>query len=130
MIKKYFSESELKILMTSLFYSKLFYASEIWNSPFIKESLKSRLLSASSQALRKIFTYRKPCTFTQIISNTNIHILCARATPEKIMLYKLSLALYETFNNKFPLPDWTDLNFTNTLTRREINFSCIKANNY
>ena len=130
MIKKYFSESELKVLMTSLFYSKLFYASEIWNSPFIKENLKSSLLSASSQALRKIFTNCKPCAFTQIISNTNIHILCNRATPEKIMLYKLSLALFETINNKFPLPDWLDLNFTNTFTRREINFSCIKDNNY
>ena len=52
MIKKYFSETELKILLTSLFYGKLFYSSEIWHSPFLKENLKSRFLSALSQALR------------------------------------------------------------------------------
>ena len=130
MIKKYFSEPELKIMLTSLFYSKLFYGSEIWHSPFLKENLKSRLLSASSQALRKVLTKNKPCDFTQIISNSNIHILCNRATPEKVMQYKMSLVLFETFNNKFPLYDWTDLNFNNTLTRRETNFSCIKENNY
>ena len=99
MIKKYFSEIELKILLTSLFYSKFYYASEVWHTPFLKESLKHKLMSSSSQALRKTINISKPCSFTQIISNIDVHVLSARAIPICFMHYKLCLLLFDTCNN-------------------------------
>ena len=51
-IKKYFTQSEILTLLTSNFYSILYYNSEIWHLPSLKPELKQSLLSASATALK------------------------------------------------------------------------------
>ena len=52
LIKYYFTNAEILQLLTSNFYSVLFYNSEIWNIPYLKTDLKRRLLSATANALK------------------------------------------------------------------------------
>ena len=51
LIKKYFTKKELLGLVTSNFYSIMYYNAEIWHLPSLKTSIKQKLLSASAQAL-------------------------------------------------------------------------------
>ena len=52
LIKKFFTRNELLRLVTSNFFSILYYNSEIWQLPTLKTILKQSLLSASAKALR------------------------------------------------------------------------------
>ena len=52
LIKHYFTPTELRTLITSNFYSFLFYNAEIWLLPKLNQILKSNLLSASTNALK------------------------------------------------------------------------------
>ena len=51
-LKKHFTNEELKGLLTSSYYSILYYNSEIWHLPTLSPQLKQKLLSASSNALK------------------------------------------------------------------------------
>ena len=51
LIKKYLSKSETKMLLTSNFYSVLYYNCEIWLSQALNVRNKQQLLSASANAL-------------------------------------------------------------------------------
>ena len=53
MIKKYFTQSELLSLLTSNYYSILFYNSEIWHIPNLKPQIKQLSLSASANLRSK-----------------------------------------------------------------------------
>ena len=85
MIKKYFNTSELLMFVTSNFYSILFYNSEIWHLPTLKHNLKQKLLSSSAKAIKVCVKY---CT--NEVSFDNLHAMYHRATPEKVLLYKLA----------------------------------------
>ena len=50
LIKKYFTSDELKGLLTSNYYSVLYYNSEIWLLPSLSPRLKQKLMSASANA--------------------------------------------------------------------------------
>ena len=52
LIKKYFNKKELLSLMTSNFYSRLYYNSEIWLLNTLHGKCKQLLLSASARALK------------------------------------------------------------------------------
>ena len=52
LIKKHFSGNEIIQLLTSNFYSILYYNSEIWHLPTLKPELNQMLLSASAKALK------------------------------------------------------------------------------
>ena len=73
------------MLVTSNFYSVLYYNSEIWHLPTLKANLKKNLRSASANAL-KLCTknYNYFMTFDQLPMINN----CAQ--PNQIMKYKLS----------------------------------------
>jgi hypothetical protein len=59
-IKKYFSVKQMKILLTSYFYSVLYYNLEIWLTPFLCSELKSTIYSASDKALQSCFNNYDP----------------------------------------------------------------------
>ena len=82
MIRKCFTNKELLQVVTANFYSVLYYRSEIWHIPSLKTSLKQKLLSASSLALK---TCSKQNCDRMFFSD--LHRLNMRATPENIMLY-------------------------------------------
>ena len=106
MIRKYFSRQEVITLLTSNFYSKLYYGSEIWQIPKLNQISKKQLLRASANAL-------KLCekTYDPNISFVELHKKYDRALPNDFNLYKHCLLLFKVFNFKVPKNDWIDLNF-------------------
>ena len=78
------------------------YNSEVWHLQIINQALKNALMSISAKAIR-ICTKRAD---TCMLSFINLHEMAGRATPNKIMSYKLALQLYRTFNDQTPMQDW------------------------
>ena len=117
LIRKYVNNSELLQLITSNFYSVLFYNSEVWHLNNLKHRDKSLLLSTSAQALKSALHFKYP-----MISNECVHILTNRAIPEIYCNYKISLSLYKTFNNNIPHDEWLNLNFYQTFGSRQCKF--------
>jgi hypothetical protein len=76
LIKKYFDKTELKQLLTSNYYSILYYNSEIWHLPTLNTIQKRQLLSASAAGL-KLLSQSNDI----VISHERLHTLNARATP-------------------------------------------------
>ena len=113
-IKKYFSNSEIRNLITSNFYSILFYNSEIWHILTLSQRNKQKLMSCSANAL-------KLCTIGggKDMSFENIHTMNMRATPEKMMLYKHALLLHKIYNSSDYSEEWIQLNLNQTLTSRQ-----------
>ena len=114
LIRKFLSHSELIKLVTSNFYSILFYNSEIWHIPSLKTTLKQTLLSASAKALRICIGYSD-----QSHSFINIHKLCSRTTPDQMMHYKMALCLFKLFNKDYNSIELASLNFNHILTGRQ-----------
>ena len=102
LIKKFFTKKELLGLVTSNFYSIMYYNAEIWHLPSLKTSLKQKLLSASAQALRVCCK-----TDVNMMSFVNIHSFCNRATPEQMMRYRLALSLFRLYNFEFNNVEFT-----------------------
>ena len=123
LIKNYFKKDELLQLITSNFYSILYYNSEIWHLPSLKPSLKQKLLSASARALkvcnRQVDNY---------MSFENIHTLNKRATPIKILKYKLAICLFKLYNMNYNVIEFCILNFNQVITSRQTNFITVRSN--
>jgi hypothetical protein len=96
-IRRYFNTNELLKILTSNFFSILYYNSEVWMIKDLKLSLKNDLLAASSNAIKLSLHYPK-----HRISYINLHKMTNRATPEMYAGYKLSLLLYKTYNQQIP----------------------------
>ena len=123
LISKFFNTKELLQLITSNYYSILYYNSEIWHLPSLKRNLKQILLSSSAKAI-------KICakSDTSDISFVNIHNLYRRATPENYLLYKHALALYKLFWSDANSTEFLALNLNTILTSRQVNFITTKDN--
>ena len=63
-----------------------------------------------------------------MLSYPNLHEMAGRATPDKIMSYKLALQLYRTFNDESPTQDWININFNLNTSSRQDRFSINKTN--
>ena len=113
LIKRYFNKNELKQLLTSNFYSVLYYNAEIWMIPSLHANLKKHLLSCSAQAL-KILGNNSDLR----ISFEQLHRMNGRATPNQMMLYKHSLLLFKIFNDTHQTDDWMDLNWNQSFNNR------------
>ena len=123
LIQNFFTKKELLSLVTSNFYSILYYNSEIWHLPSLKTTLKQSLLSASAKALRACNK-----TIDYFVSFNNLHANCDRAIPEMIILYKTALCLFKLYNNDYNPFEFTKLNFNQILTGRQTNFITLKSN--
>ena len=123
LIRKFFTKRELLGLITSNFYSILYYNLEIWHLPSLKTTLKQSLLSASAKALRV-------CNRTNdyYVSFNNLHASCDRSTPEMFLLYKMALSLFKLYNHDYNPLEIALLNFNQILTGRQMNFITIKSN--
>ena len=111
LIKKYFTGPEILQVLTSNFFSILYYISKIWHLPSLKPELKQQLLSASAKALK--MSQNNPDPILKYSRKT-----CKRATPSQIMLYKYSIILHKLYNTQIRTMDWIELNFHQTLTSR------------
>ena len=125
LIKNHFNLQELTTLLTSNFYSILYYNSEIWHIPALKPYLKNLILAASSKALKICDPYCPPHT-----SYLDLHSKNLRATPAQFLMYKHSLLLYNVYNNHTPPTDWMDINFNQNFNSRDQNFRVFNNSNY
>jgi hypothetical protein len=93
LIKKYCRKDELRTLLTSNFYSILYYNSEIWHIPTLNTHLKQLLLLASAKAL-------KLCNkdYSHDHSYVDLHKINKRAIPNQMLLYKHALLLFKLYN--------------------------------
>ena len=118
----FFNQRELLQLITSNFYSILFYNSEIWHLPSLNSNLKQKLLSASTKALK--ICWKKINNF---FSFEALHKMSKRATPEKDMKYKLAFCLHKIYiinSNEF-----IRLNINQILSSRQEKFIASKSKN-
>jgi len=90
-ILRYFSKDELLKLCTSLCFSKLYYASEVWLIPDLKESLFKKLYSQSGKCLKVVDLTK---------SYQELHVSYHRATPKLFALYQTSLYYYTMMQKK------------------------------
>ena len=125
-IKKYFTQPELLNLLTSNYYSILYYNSdysilyynsEVWHLPSLKLELKKKLLSASASALKLCSPWSSEHTSFEIL-----HTINKRATPIKMSLYKLAIQLHKIYNSENQTPDWIDLNYQQNFNGRTTKF--------
>ena len=125
LIRKYFTMNEIIQLLTSYFYSKLYFGSEIWHIPNLNCNCKKLLLSASACALKLGNFYHD-----QLVSYIDLHKLHKRALPSRFCLYRHCLLLYKVFNNSIPEKDWLDLNFKMINTSRQTFFEITNSAKY
>ena len=123
--RKYFNRQEIIALLSSNFYSVLFYNSEVWHIPTLKPKLKQLLLPASAKALK--ISQRTPDNFESLI---DVHKSCKRALPNQFIKYKHSILLHKIYNSFCPQSDWIELNFDQTLTFMQTKFNIVKSSIY
>ena len=94
LIRKHFTKNELLQIITSNYYSILYYNAEIWLTPTLNNNSKRALMSASAAPL-------KLCTpaYDRMMSYERLHLINKRAIPMQIMNYKTSLILHKTYND-------------------------------
>ena len=125
LIKKYFNADELKGLLTSNYYSVLYYNSEIWNLPTLCTQQKQKLLSASANALKTCLT-RIPMN----TSHETIHKLAKRANPTQMSNYKHAILLHKLHNSPLMTEDWISLNFQQNFNGRNDKIQIYNVSNY
>ena len=123
LIRKFFSTTELLQLITSNFYSILYYNSEIWHLSSLKRVLKRKLLSSSAKAIKICVKFD-----TSEISFIDIHKMYERATPNDFLLYKHALALYRLFWSSDLSMEFVALNFNSIVTTRQAHFVALSNN--
>jgi hypothetical protein len=121
-VGKYFTEKERANLVTSLVFSKLYYGSEVWLLPNLKERHFSRLYSQSGRALKII---NKELTFKEL------HKVYSRATPKIFSIYQTCICYYNLFKNQDLLRYEHEMLKNVVLNdRRNVFFSFVRANHY
>ena len=93
-------------LLTSSFYSILFYNSELWHLPTLKPPIKQLILSASANALK--LSQRITDNYESFI---DVHRSCNGARLNQMITYKHAILLHKLYNTQQPNDDWIDLNF-------------------
>ena len=125
LIRKYFNKDEILNLLTAIFFSILYYNSEVWHIPKLKHELKQILLSSSANAVKLAQNRPNRCE-----SFIDVHKSCNKALPNQIINYKHAILLHKSYNSFCPSMDWIELNFTQTFTSRQSYFNSIKSSNY
>ena len=93
LLKRYLTKDETKMLLTSNFYSVLYYNCEVWLSNELKGHTKQMILAASSKALKMINNESDLRTSYQ-----QLHSKEKRAMPMKFAKYKLAVQLHKIYN--------------------------------
>ena len=93
------------LLLTSNFYSVLYYNCEVWLSQELRGQIKQQILAASAYALKIINNVSD-----LRISYQQLHNQEKRATPMRFAKYKLALQLYKIYNKVDENNDWIDMN--------------------
>ena len=63
-----------------------------------------------------------------MILYANIHIMNQRATPDSMLLYRMSIQLFKLYNTNVHSLEWISLNWNQILTSRQSKFAILKTN--
>ena len=112
LVSKYLTKTETKPLLTSNFYSILYYNCEIWLMSSLAPILKQHLLSASASALKLLNNVSD-----LRVSYDQLHKAHKRAPPIQMMKFRLSIQLCKTYKVN---DDWIDLNMQHSFALRRV----------
>ena len=121
LLSKFFTTTEKLTLLTSFFYSRLYYGSQIWLLPSLKCTLKTKLFSASGNALRLL---DRNHSFRELHKKFN------RATPTQFQKYTTAISFYDLIRREIPEEDWINLQFNIQNDRRNTRLTFQTNNNY
>ena len=124
-ISKYFTKEERITLLTSLFYSKLYYGSEVWHHPGRTAVQNKKLKLASANAIRSCDP-----SLTIFNTHTEIHSQANRALPDQILNYKHATTMYKLFNHCQPETEFVQLNFQLNQNQRLNHVNFFSRQNY
>ena len=125
LIRKYFNKNELLSIITSNYYSVMYYNSEIWLLPTLSVNLKKLLLSISAAPLKLLSGET-----TRLISYDHLHRFYHRATPDQVTKYKHSLLLHKCYDDQNQGSDWLSMNFNQNFNARQQHIFFYKTNRY
>ena len=111
-ISKYFTQKEMVKLVTAFFYSKLYYNSQVWLIPSLKQDLKNKLNSVSGRALRICHQNKNITSIKTLHKDTN------RATVKMWLDYCHAILLYDTIKKEIPEEEWIGLQLLQQNNRR------------
>jgi len=126
MLKQFFNLDELLILATSLFYSKMYYAAEVWLSKTLTVKLQTKLMSLSAKILKTISGIR--CDQTDGVSFYDLHKRLNRATPTMMTPYIQATSLHRIISNGIPECIYLDLLTHHVDSRRHYKPAFMKTN--
>ena len=121
LLSKFFTTTEKLTLLTTFFYSRLYYGSQIWHLPSLKCGLKKQLFSASGNALKLL---------DRNLSFRGLHKKFNRATPTQFQKYTTAVSLYDLIKMEIPEEDWINLQFNIQNDRRNTKLTFQTNNNY
>ena len=114
-IRLFFTEKEMANIITSIYYSKLYYGAQVWLLPDLKERHYKRLYSESGRALKLI---------DRSLSHRQLHKQFCRATPRIYSLYLTSTLLHSYLSDEMFAEQKSDINtiVTNETRNRFLTF--------
>jgi len=119
--KRHFTEQEILNLVTSLCFSKLYYGSQVWLLPTLKESLYRQLFSQSGQCLS---------ICNKELSYLNLHKKYLRATPRLFSLYQTAVNYYETMTEHVFTKETPEISTNTVSDRRNEMITFVRTNKY
>ena len=124
-LRKYFNNQEMRLLLDSYFYSILYYNAVLWLTPQLCPMMKQAILSISANALRSCMMSN-----STELSFIRIHAICQKCTPSQIMSYQAAIHLYKVTNEVFETCSTEQALFLNNVirTRRQTMFEILKSN--
>ena len=125
LIKKYFKKEDLLSIITSNYYSVLYYNADIWLLPTLSVNIKTQILAASAAPLKLI-----SANYEQRLSYDRLHRINNRANPDQVTKYRLSLLLHKAYNDQNQGSDWESINFNQNFNGRTRTVFFFKTNHY
>ena len=114
------------MLLTSNFFSILYYNCDVWLIPSLRPQLKQQILSASARAL---FIVTPNYNNVHVMSFDQVHSLNNRATPSQMMSFKHAILLYKIWNDQNFSKEWMALNFQQNFNERRLTVNVFETNN-
>ena len=108
-------------MLTTFFYSRLYYGSQVWLLPSLKRTLKTKLFSASGNALKLL---------DRNLSFRELHKKFNRATPMQFQRYTTAVSFFDLIKREIPEEEWINLQFNIQNDRRNTRITFQTSNNY
>ena len=119
LLRHYFTEAEKINLLTSLVYSKLYFAAQVWLIPNLKSCLKQKLYSQSGSSLKIV-----NCN----LSYKELHKKFKRATPAIFGKYLTCINYYDVLTSQAPRIVFNNVQAVTTREERNPSLTFVAIN--